>query len=287
MPSNINLFRRRNNNSIFIETGSCNGEGIRNALFSGYKEIYSIELAEHYYQYCKSYFKYNENVHLILGDSVKELPNILDGLKESATFWLDAHYSGGDTDFVGVLSPLMKELDIISQHPVKTHTIIIDDLREWKRDYPAIGFNTEDIKNRILEINPDYVFFQEDGFVSGDILVAEVKRPMPINIVVCSKDRAMQLELFLRSFGMFVKNRKCYVINVLYTYSNDRFKEGYDKLMNPDYPRIIFKKEVDFKKDLIELIDPTKEHTVFFMDDMVFKNVFDFYDRQMDIFNWD
>lgn len=287
MPSNINLFRKYNNNPTFVETGSCNGEGIRNALFAGFKDIYSVELAEHYYHYCKNYFRYNDNVRLFLGDTVTELPKILSGIDTSITFWLDAHYSGGDTDFINVLSPLMKELDIIKEHHVKTHTIIIDDLREWKRDYPAIGFGTEDIINKILEINPDYMFFYEDGFIGGDILVAEVKTIRPMNIVIFSKDRAMQLELLIRSFNTFVKNSNLYVLNVIYTYSNEEFKAGYDKLISMDYPNVMFHRETSFKDNLIPLIDPKKEHTVFFVDDIVFKNPVDFYDKQMEIFNWD
>ena len=287
MPSNVNLFRKYNNNSIFIETGSCNGEGIRNALFAGFKDVYSIELEDTFYQYCKSYFKYTDNVHLFKGDSVEELPKILSTLNTSATFWLDAHYSGGETGFVNVLTPLMKELDIIGAHPIKTHTIIIDDLREWKRDYPAIGFGTEEIIKKLSEINSNYMFFYEDGFVGSDVLVADARAVKPINITVFSKDRAMQLELFIRSFNHFVVNNNLYVINVLYTHSDDRFKSGYDYLMNKGYPNVVFHKETDFKKNLLELVNPVNEHTIFFVDDIVFKNPFDFYDKQMEIFDWD
>ena len=287
MPSTINLFRKHNNNPVFIETGSCNGEGIRNAIFAGYRDIYSIELEDTFYQYCKSYFKYNKNVYLFKGDSVVELPRILSTLNESATFWLDAHYSGGETGFINVLTPLMKELDIIGEHHVKTHTIIIDDLREWKRDYPSIGFGTEDIINKILQINPNYMFSYEDGFVGSDILVANVRTTKPINIVVFSKDRAMQLELLIRSFNHFVVNSDLYIINVIYTYSNDRFRQGYDKLINMGYSNVVFHKETNFKPNLLELIDVNKEHTVFFVDDIVFKNPLDFYDKQMEIFDWD
>ena len=286
MPSNVNLFRKYNNNTIFIETGSCNGEGIRNAVFAGFKDIYSIELADTFYQYCKSYFKYMDNVQLFKGDSVEELPKILSTLNTSVTFWLDAHYSGGETGFINMLTPLMIELDIIGAHPIKTHTIIIDDLREWKRDYPAIGFGTEEIINKLLEINPNYMFFYEDGFVKDDILVADARTVKPINIVVFSKDRAMQLELFIRSFNHFVVNNNHYVINVLYTYSDDKFRKGYEQLIEEKHSNVVFHKEIDFKKNLIELVDPMKEYTVFFVDDIVFKNSFDFYDKQMEIFDW-
>jgi hypothetical protein len=287
MPSNIQLFRRHNYNPIFIETGSYAGEGIKNAIFAGYKIIYSIELAEKHYNYCKSYFKYNDNVNLLHGDSLVELPNVLKKLNEPATFWLDAHYSGGDTDFTNNLTPLMKELGIIKSHFIKTHTIIIDDLREWSRDFPAIGFNVEDIKNKILEISPDYIFSFADGHIAGDILVAEIKKVKPINIVVFSKDRAMQLELFIRSFNVFVKNADQYVINILYAYSLDEFMQGYVKLCETIPPNVIFHKETDFRSDLICLIGENYPHTVFFTDDDVFINNFDFYDKQMDAFEWD
>ena len=287
MPSNLNLFRRHNYNPVFIETGSYVGDGIKNAIFAGYQSIYSIELAEKHYQYCKSYFKYNNAVQLHHGDSVAVLPYILSNLTQSATFWLDAHYSGGDTAFVNTLTPLMKELEFIKQHHIKTHTIIIDDLREWSRDHPAIGFGLEDIKNKILEINPDYVFSFTDSFAQNDILVAETNQVKPINIIVFSKDRAMQLELFLRSFKIFVRNADQYVINILGTWSDEKYKKGYEKLSAMNYANVFFNEEKDFKKMLLSLIDPAKVHTVFFVDDDVFINYFDFYDRQMELFEWD
>lgn len=106
-----------------------------------------------------------------------------------------------------------------------------------------------------------------------------------MNIVVFSKDRAMQLELFIRSFNKYVKDFDKYIINILYTYSTDNFKLGYDKLINMNYSNVKFIKEVNFRNDLIQLIKQENKHTVFFVDDNIFKNPIDFYDNQMDIFN--
>ena len=285
MPSQIHLFEKYNNNKVFIETGSYVGEGIKNAIFSGYKEIHSIELADKYYQFCKDYFKHIDWVSLYHGDSVEQLPNILNKLTTRATFWLDAHYSGGDTAFVNAITPLMNELDIIKDHPIKNHVIIIDDLREWRADYPAIRFGIEDIKRKILEINPNYIFSVADGYVPEDILIAEVCTQKPINIIIFSKDRAMQLDLLLRSFAKMVKDHNLYEINVLYTYSNDRFKQGYDKLLKKRDSHVRFVRETDFKSTLLGLVNPQFPHTVFFTDDDVFKMPFDFYDNQMNVFN--
>lgn len=108
-----------------------------------------------------------------------------------------------------------------------------------------------------------------------------------INIIVFSKDRSMQLELFIRSFNRHVKNPNEHIINILYTYSNDAFKEGYNKLINMGYTNVNFVKENNFKLDLIKLVDASVDFIVFFVDDIVFKNDFDFYDNQMDIFKND
>jgi hypothetical protein len=106
----------------------------------------------------------------------------------------------------------------------------------------------------------------------------------PINIIVFSKDRALQLELFLRSFRRFVKGYYNYVISILYTYSNDKFKEGYDILLESAYPCERFVKETNFKQDTIDLIDYQKPYTVFFVDDIIFKEPFEFFDEKMRIF---
>lgn len=108
-----------------------------------------------------------------------------------------------------------------------------------------------------------------------------------INVIVFSKDRAMQLELFIRSFNKHVKNFNNYIINILYTYSNDAFKKGYDRLINMEYTNVNFVKENNFKLNLINLVDESVNFTIFFVDDIVFKNNFNFYDNQMDIFKND
>jgi len=65
-----------------------------------------------------------------------------------------------------------QELKIIKNHPIKTHTILIDDLRCW--NVKKIGFNTETLKQAILEINPKYKFELEEGHVEKDILAAYI-----------------------------------------------------------------------------------------------------------------
>jgi hypothetical protein len=156
---------------VFIETGCYEGNGIQQALDEGYELVYSIELMPEYYNHCTHRFRDNPNVKVILGDSAVMLEPIMQLIDEPCTLWLDAHI-GGES------SPLIRELEILKAHPIKTHTILIDDLRMWKTR--TVGFNPPNLISKCLEINPDYIIEFADGNRSAhkvlprDILVAHV-----------------------------------------------------------------------------------------------------------------
>jgi len=154
-------------NPVFIETGSGGGGGIQLALDAGFPLIYSIELSEVLYEFCSEYFKVNKNVNVVFGDSQRVLWDVISKFNTPITFWLDAHItdllSEGDPE----KPPLMEEIEIIGRHPIKNHTILIDDLRCW-------GWNDK-LMDAIRIINPSYVFSLEDGTFEKDILVAQVR----------------------------------------------------------------------------------------------------------------
>jgi len=110
-----------------------------------------------------------------------------------------------------------------------------------------------------------------------------------INYIVFSRDRACQLELFIRSMKFYFKEFNDYKINILYTYSDNRFKEGYDKLLKlHDDKNINYIKEThDFKKHVLLLLDTNNLYTVFFVDDIVFKNPFTLNCKQFKLFTMD
>jgi len=165
-------------NPVFIETGSFKGDGIQQALDAGFKIVYSIELSKNLYSNCVNRFMDNNDVHLILGDSGEMLGALMIMIKEPVTFWLDGHYSGGETALGSLNSPLLQELEAITDHNIKNHTILIYDLRGWDKN--KHGFDTHDLIEKIKEINPDYKFTLEDGYdyeleivYPNDILVAK------------------------------------------------------------------------------------------------------------------
>jgi hypothetical protein len=175
MPANSNFFALYPNR-VFVETGSFEGDGIQSALDAGFSVVHSIELSEHYYSKCVERFKDDARVHLYFGDSAILLEEVIKTIDVPITFWLDGHFSSGDTAWGGKRSPLIEELDAIAGHSIKTHTILIDDMRCWK---PAdCGFGVDKIKEKLSIINPSYFIGIEDStFCGADILIAS---PTPI-----------------------------------------------------------------------------------------------------------
>ena len=131
-------------------------------------------MADKYYDYCELLFSQNPNVQIIKGDSYKILPDIIKDINVPITFWLDGHHSCGDTGLGDYWTPLIQELEGIKNHPIKTHTIMIDDMRCWLDPNPVNGFYTPDIINKLNEINPNYKLTYEDGAQKDDILVAHI-----------------------------------------------------------------------------------------------------------------
>lgn len=65
---------------------------------------------------------------MLKGDTREHLKSILEQ-NDNLLFWLDAHWSGGDTYGEEDECPLIEELEIIFDYPDKNHVILIDDAR--------------------------------------------------------------------------------------------------------------------------------------------------------------
>lgn len=150
---------------VFFETGSFLGDGIQKALNVGFSKIISIEIATDKYEHCLKRFKKNHNVNLYLGDVELMLWDLIKDIDKQMTFWLDAHFSGRGTGKGLRNDPIIQELEIIKEHPIKDHIIMVDDLR---------NLNVNKVKEKLLEINPEYEFVLEDGHIENDVLVAKI-----------------------------------------------------------------------------------------------------------------
>ncbi len=110
------------------------------AMKGYFDRIYSIELSEDLYRKAKKRFETSKNIALICGDSAKELVNIIERLDRPALFWLDGHYSAGETAKGDKNTPVFEELSQILIGPDTEHVVIIDDARCFGKepDYPSL-----------------------------------------------------------------------------------------------------------------------------------------------------
>jgi len=127
----------------FVETGTHLGHGVQYALNHGFEQVLSCEFMNERYQHCMTRFAENDNVSLYLGTSLDCMPDMLEAVDDKACFWLDAHDEGG-----GV--PTFEELELIKNHPIKNHTIVIDDIPVY------FSNKKESLENLILSINSEY-----------------------------------------------------------------------------------------------------------------------------------
>ena len=113
-------------------------------------------------------------------------------------------------------------------------------------------------KRRALHVDP--------GSALADLPASDGVPRGPVNCVVFSKDRAMQLDACLRSIEKFSGYEGTVV--VIYKATTPAFAEGY-RLLSPG-SRVRLVLESDFRRDVIEAIDPEIPYTVFQVDDDVF-----------------
>ena len=111
------------------------------------------------------------------------MKEVLNGINQPCVFWLDAHYCG---EMVGVeigpkWCPLTEELEAIKNHSVKTHTILVDDMRCMENTHVdkntgiPVGFpGTQNLLDKIKEINPKYKLTYLNGHIKNDVLCARI-----------------------------------------------------------------------------------------------------------------
>ena len=111
------------------------------AQIAAFRNVASIELSKELYQRALTRFDGIESVHLYCGDSSILLGTMIDNEDAfvNTLFWLDGHYSGGETACGEKESPIIEELSIISKK-CKEGVILIDDARCFvgKDGYPTI-----------------------------------------------------------------------------------------------------------------------------------------------------
>lgn len=84
----------------------------------------------------------------------------------------------------------------------------------------------------------------------------------------------------------YFKEFEQFQIKILYKSVSEEFYKGYEKLkeIHPD-KNLIWQNEIGFQNSLIRLFDKKKKYTVFFVDDIVFKEPFSINDDKFKFFD--
>lgn len=143
----IKQYQQKYNCGTLVETGTFEGAMVE-AQKTKFKKIISIELAPQLYYRAKQRFNRDKHVKIVQGDSGKVLPKLLPEIKDPAIFWLDGHYSRGETAKGEKECPIFEELNSIFNNPKMNHVLLIDDARCFigKDDYPTIDSLVEFIR---------------------------------------------------------------------------------------------------------------------------------------------
>jgi hypothetical protein len=112
------------NIKTFVETGTNEGETIETAS-AYFPKCITIELSKELYEKVSKRLEHTDII-FEYGDSTIVLARLAEEIKEPAIFYLDAHFSGGDTARGNEDVPLLNEVAILGKRSF-SDIIIIDD----------------------------------------------------------------------------------------------------------------------------------------------------------------
>jgi hypothetical protein len=136
-----------------IETGTYLGVTTKRCV-PHFENIYTIELDQELAKQAQRFLDNNKNVHVLQGDAVLLLTEILNKDIQDVLIFLDAHFSGGVTALGNLPEPAIEELRVISKFKDKVAGIIIDDFRLFGTEP---GFpNKSDVFRAIEEFFPGF-----------------------------------------------------------------------------------------------------------------------------------
>lgn len=111
-----------------------------------------------------------------------------------------------------------------------------------------------------------------------------------LNVIVFSRNRAMQLDLLLTSLKQTFKEYNKTKINVIYDFTDTEFYDGYELLKEQTDKNINFVTDNEygsFKTTVLNLLDPKKDLTMFLCDDIIFSNDWSLTDKEIEVLKTD
>ncbi|MDO9473336.1 MAG: class I SAM-dependent methyltransferase [Caulobacter sp.] len=134
------LTRYGHPSGTWVETGTYLG-GTTAFLADSASHVYSIEPMPELAQAAIERFHSTPNVTIIQGLSEDRLPGVLEGIQEPVSFWLDGHFSAGNTFQGPSDTPIREELAAIAPHLPRwsTVSVLVDDVRCFDPSNPSFA----------------------------------------------------------------------------------------------------------------------------------------------------
>ena len=162
------LLRHGITNARWVETGTHYGYTTK-LLARKFQIVYTIEPSAELYEASSKTLSRLTNVVQYLGTSEQHFAAILEKLSGNVCFWLDGHYSGGNTYQARTDTPIISELKSIAAiiNKLDNVVILIDDVRcchTIPAEFPSINHYV----NWALECDLDWT-------IEHDIFIAKTK----------------------------------------------------------------------------------------------------------------
>ena len=158
-------------NSIAIETGTYKGRTSK-LLLQISNEVVTIEANNDFYRKAKRKLSSLPAITVLFGDSSDLIKTALPQEDMNCAFWLDAHFSGGNTAGRTNPCPLLLELNqILSSRKSQNTVIFIDDSRG------LIGSNGWPYLSEITLLLSQYQF---SSIIIDDVLIASSEKSLAV-----------------------------------------------------------------------------------------------------------
>ena len=164
--------------NCFIETGTHVG-GTIFSVEPYFNKLYTIEISEKHYNTAKNKYS-GSKINFILGDSASVFERLLPNISDKCVFFLDGHWSGGDTGRSNKDCPLYEEITHINNLFTNDAIIIIDDFRLFGLDKSSgklcedwSEINKENLLN-ILQARINKVYHLDSECAKDDRLIIHI-----------------------------------------------------------------------------------------------------------------
>ena len=146
--------------TTLVETGTYIGDMVE-AQRQRFRKVISIELSPELCLAAQERFAPARNVTILQGDSGELIESVVERIGGPAIFWLDGHYSEGNTARGSLETPVRRELEVVLASP-HDHVVLIDDARCFGTgDYPTL----EDTRALVARLRPDWACLVRDDII--------------------------------------------------------------------------------------------------------------------------